>query len=366
MAVVLPVTTVDAGALVEGRQRLGRWSRLPPKAKAGAILLGIFVLAAIIGPFVTPYDPSYQNPSLSLSLHGPYAAHLLGTTSSGQDVLSQLLVGIRLTMELAILVGAIATVLSVVVGVAAATFGGLWDEFLSLVSNVFLVIPALPLLVVLLGMLPQKGQAPTIIVLSILGWPWGAKVIRAQTLAIRNRDFVAAARETGESTWRILAFEIIPNQVSLIAANFVNTVLYAIATSVALAFIGLADLSSWSLGTMLYWAQSQQALTLGAWWWFAPPGLAVALIGTGLVLLNTGIDELVNPRLRDAANASRIAGRRLQPTDPTPVLADLSLQRTRVSAFLHSFSRSSLADGGGNGAISRRSTTSRSSNGGQP
>jgi peptide/nickel transport system permease protein len=150
-------------------------------------------------------------------------------------------------------------------------------------------------------------------VLSGLGWPWGARVIRAQTLAIRNRDFIAAARETGEKSWRIIAFEIVPNEVSLIAASFVNTVLYAIGASVALAFIGVADLNSWSLGTMLYWAESQQALELGAWWWFVPPGLAVALIGAGLVLLNTGIDELGNPRLRDATSASRIAGHWLRP-----------------------------------------------------
>ena len=295
---------------------------MPIKAKAGAILLGIFVLAAVIGPFVSPYDPSYQSPNPNLSLNAPSAAHLLGTTQSGQDVLSQLLVGIRLTLELALLVGLVATALSVIVGVTAAFLGGLWDDFLSLVSNVFLVIPSLPLLILLLGYLPQKGQTATIIVLSVLGWPWGARVIRAQTMAIRGRDFVAAARETGESTWRIIAVEIVPNEISLIAASFVNTVLYAIGASVALAFIGLADVSSWSLGTILYWAQSQQALQLGAWWWFAPPGLAVALMGAGLVLLNTGIDELGNPRLRDASRASRIAGRRMRPADPTPVLAE--------------------------------------------
>ena len=180
--------------------------------------------------------------------------------------------------------------------------------------------------------------------LSGLGWPWGARVIRAQTLMIRNRDFVAASRESGEKTWRIIAFEIIPNEISLIAASFVNTVLYAIGASVALAFIGLADLNSWSLGTMLYWAQSQQALQLGAWWWFLPPGIAVALIGTGLVLLNTGIDEFGNPRLRDARSATKIAGRRVEPTDPTPVLADLTARPSRVAALVHSFSRSSLLD----------------------
>ena len=325
-------------------QRLGQWRRLPLKAKSGAILLGFFVLAGIIGPEVAPYDPSYQNPAPSLELHPPDAAHLLGTTQTGQDLLSQLLTGIRLTLELALIVGMVATALAVIVGVAAAFLGGLWDELLSLVSNVFLVIPSLPLLILLLDYLPQKGQTATIIVLSGLGWPWGARVIRAQTLAIRGRDFVAATRETGESTWRILAVEIVPNEVSLIAANFVNTVLYAIGTSVALAFIGLANLSSWSLGTMLYWAQSQQALQLGAWWWFVPPGLAVALMGTALVLLNTGIDELGNPRLRDASHAAKIGGRRQRPADPTPVLHAPPPPRSKLGSFMHSFSRSSLVD----------------------
>jgi peptide/nickel transport system permease protein len=296
------------------------WQRLPTRAKVGAIMLGAFILAAIIGPLLTPYDPSFQNAAPSLSLHPPDAAHLLGTTQSGQDVFSQLLVGIRLTLELALSVGVVATAASVVFGVAAAYLGGVWDEVLSLATNVFLVIPALPLLIILLGYLPQKGQTATVLVLSVLGWPWGARLIRAQTLAIRSRDFVAASRETGERTWRILAFEIVPNEVSLIAASFVNTALYAIGASVALAFIGLADLTSWSLGTMLYWAQSQQALQIGAWWWFVPPGLAVALMGTSLVLLNSGIDELGNPRLRDAGGATAAAWRRLRPTDPTPVL----------------------------------------------
>jgi len=347
MTAAPPLVVVPAAFTEEVQPRpLGQWRRLPVKAKAGAILLGIFVLAAVIGPFVAPYDPAFQSPDPSLALHAPSAAHLLGTTEGGQDVLSQLLTGIRLTLELALLVGAVATALSVIVGVTAAFLGGLWDEFLSLVSNVFLVIPSLPLLILLLGYLPQKGQTTTIIVLSALGWPWGARVVRAQTMAIRGRDFVAAARETGESTWRILAVEIVPNEISLIAASFVNTVLYAIGASVALAFIGLADLSSWSLGTMLYWSQSAQALQLGAWWWFVPPGLAVALMGTGLVLLNTGIDEFGNPRLRDAARAVRIGGRKLYPADPTPVWQPGAQPRSGLGRLLHSFSRASLADRG--------------------
>ncbi len=335
MTAVLPIST-DAAVKPREDARPGRWRRMPPKAKVGAVLLGLFVLAGIIGPMVTPYDPSYQNPSPALSLHAPYSAHLLGTTQSGQDVLSQLLFGIRLTLELALIVGVVATAISVIVGVAAAFLGGVWDEVLSLITNVFLVIPALPLLIVLLGYLQAQGQSATILVLSVLGWPWGARVIRAQTLAIRNRDFIAAARETGEKTWRILAYEIVPNEVSLIAANFVNTVLYAIGASVALAFIGVADLNSWSLGTMLYWAQSQQALELGAWWWFVPPGLAVALIGAG------------SSRSRQAANcgrpragtrpACRAAGR----LRPVPA----SGQRAAASARRSGWSWSRPADAG--------------------
>ena len=340
-----PAISTDPSAIPQEGAEPGRWRRMPTKAKVGAVLLGLFALAAIIGPFITPYDPSYQNPSPDASMNAPSAAHLLGTTQSGQDVLSQLLVGIRLTLELGIIVGLVATALSVIVGVTAAFLGGFWDELLSLITNVFLVIPALPLLIVLLGYPTLRGQTPTILVLSGLGWPWGARVIRAQTLAIRNRDFVAASRESGEKTWRIIAYEIVPNEVSLIAASFVNTVLYAIGASVALAFIGLADLNSWSLGAMLYWAQSQQALQLGAWWWFVPPGVAVALMGTALVLLNTGIDELGNPRLRDASSASRIAGRWLKPADPTPVLSQISRRHGGLAGFLHSFSRSSLLEG---------------------
>jgi peptide/nickel transport system permease protein len=343
-----PPIVIDPIVLADELQpsKLGQWSRLPVKAKAGAILLGLFVLAAIIGPLVAPHSPDYASTNPALALHAPDGQFLLGTTQSGQDVLSQLLEGIRLTLELAVLVGVVATVLSVVVGVTSAFLGGVWDDSLSLVSNVFLVIPQLPLLILLLGYLPQKGQTATILVLSLLGWPWGARVIRAQTLAIRHRDFVAAARETGESTWRIIAVEIVPNQVSLIAASFVNTVLYAIGASVALAFLGLADLSSWSLGTMFYWSVSAQALQLGAWWWFVPPGLAVALMGTGLVLLNSGIDEFGNPRLRDAARAVRIGGRKQYPADPTPVWQPAAQPRSGLGRLVHSFSRASLADRG--------------------
>jgi peptide/nickel transport system permease protein len=318
-------STVDADAAAAVpqaiiRRRGSRLRALPLKAKLGGLLLAGFILVAIIGPWIAPFDPSATTTAQALPI-GPTSHHLLGTTATGQDVLSQLLSGTRSTVVLGLITGVIATALSVAVGTWAGYLGGLADEGLSLLANVFLVLPALPLLVVILGYLPHSGELATAIVLSVLGWPWGARVIRAQTLSLRRRDYVAAAREVGEPTWRIILVEILPNEIGLIAASFVGTVLYAILTSVALAFIGVSDLSSWSYGTMLYWAQSGNAVQLGAWWWYVPPGVCVALLGTSLVLLNFGLDELGNPRLRPVdRRLRRIGGRAWRPADPTPVL----------------------------------------------
>jgi peptide/nickel transport system permease protein len=350
MAIALPTPT-STGVEPARRERAARHRRLSTKARAGATICSLFVLAAIIGPMVTPYDPSAQSFLPANVLHAPSAQHLLGTTALGQDVLSQLLVGLRSTLVLGVLTGLIATSIAVAVGLSAGFLGGIWDEILSLLSNVFLVMPALPLLIVLIGYLPAKGQDSTILVLSFLGWPWGARVIRAQTLTLRNRDFVAASRETGERTWRIIFFEILPNEISLIAASFVGTVLYAVGTSVALAFIGLSNFSQWSLGLILYSAENGNALQLGAWWWFAPAGLCVAVLGTGLVLLNFGIDEIGNPRLRDASGRTKINGRVWRPADPTPVVLGLPRGLPRapspLAAFARSFTRRSLVEGPG-------------------
>ncbi len=294
---------------------------LPVKARVGGVILGVFILLAVIGPWLAPYDPSATIPGQALPM-APSASHLLGTTATGQDVLSQVLVGIRSTVVLGLLTGLIATSLSVLFGTSAGFLGGYADEGLSLIANIFLVLPALPLLVVILGYLPNTGELPTAIVLSALGWPWGARVIRAQTLSLRNRDYVAAAREVGERTSRIIFFEILPNEVGLIAASFVGTVLYAILTSVALAFLGVSNLSGWSLGTIMYWAQSGNAVQLSAWWWYGPPGVCVALLGMSLVLLNFGLDELSNPRLRAASGDKRLRRRAWRPTDPTPVMRE--------------------------------------------
>jgi len=304
----------------------GGWRQLPLKAKVGVVILAIFVLVAIIGPTVAPFDPNATASGQNTAL-GPTSKHLLGTDYLGGDVLSQMLVGTRSTVFIGLGAGLIATALSVIFGTAAGYLGGWRDEGLSLISNVFLVLPALPLLVVLFGFLPRASNVLIALVLSALSWPFGARVIRAQTLSLSNRDFVLAAREVGERPARIIFFELLPNEAGLIAASFVGTVLYAVLTSVALAFLGLGDPTAWSYGQILNNASTNNAVQLGAWWWFVFPGVAVALLGMSLVLINFGLDELSNPRLRVSRNIRRIGGRSWRPTDPTPVVRDYAEER---------------------------------------
>ena len=217
-------------------------------------------------------------------------------------------------MVVGFVAGLAATMLSVVIGVAAGYLGGTADEGLSLLSNVFLAIPGLPLLIVIDSYLPSGGRSNAVligIVISLTGWAYGARILRAQTLSLRKRDFVEAARIVGDSRSRIIFSEVVPNLLAIIASSFLFTMLYAIGAYVALAYLGLTSTAVWNWGTMLFWAQANNAPLTHQWWWFVPPGMCIALVGTGLALLNFGIDEFINPRLRAAGpvEARRAQGR---------------------------------------------------------
>ena len=183
-----------------------------------------------------------------------------------------------------------------------------------MLANVFLVIPQLPLIILIAGQLPTVGGVTVALVIAITGWAWGARVLRAQTLSLRRRDFVEAARANGERTWRIITAEILPNLTAIIAAGFVGTVAFAVLSLITLSFIGIGNTGEWNWGTVLYQAQSQLALQRGAWWWFVPAGLCIALLGMSLTLINFGIDEFVNPRLRSTGlNARSLRKRGIRP-----------------------------------------------------
>lgn len=270
------------------------------KAATGLAVVAGYALLAVIGPWIAPYDPDARSADL---LQPPSARHWFGTTHLGQDLFSQILVGTRGVMLVGLTAGVVATVLAVLVGVTAGYLGGWADDGLSALSNVFLVIPALPLIIIVTSTVTDAGDLVVALVIGLTSWAWGARVLRAQTLSLRRRDYVEAARATGESSWRIIVFEVLPNLTAIIASGFVGTVIFAVLSEITLAFIGVSSISSWNWGTILFWAQSQQALAQGAWWWFVPAGLAIALLGTALALINFGIDEFVSPRLRSAGRA---------------------------------------------------------------
>jgi peptide/nickel transport system permease protein len=294
----------------EAQQALLRRLRLPrsPKVLIGVGGLILFLVVAIFGPWIAPHDPTQAFSTTASFPLPPSAAHLLGTNQQQEDVLSQLIVGGRSTVLVAFVAGLVATVLSIVIGVAAGYFGGLTDDLLSMLANIFLIMPALPLLIVIFGFLPpsQGGDDVLIgLIIAITGWAFGARVLRAQTLSLRARDYVESARLIGERGWRIISFEILPNLIPIVASSFLFTVLYGVGTYTALAFLGLVNPNHVSWGGMLFYAQVSDAEVAGYWWLFIPPGLAVALLGTCLALLNFGIDEFINPRLRVAGLSRR-------------------------------------------------------------
>jgi peptide/nickel transport system permease protein len=260
----------------------------------GLGIVGFFAAVAIIGPFLVG-DP---NAFSHAEWQSPSAAHWLGTTQLGQDVLAQVVTGAGATLEIGAGAGLLATVISIVIGIGGGYAGGLADEALSLVSNVVLVIPALPLIIVIASFVHASGIWATVAVIAFVSWAASARVLRAQTLSVRNREYVLAARAGGEPGWRIVLFEILPNELPIIVSQFIFSMIFAILTQAGLAFLGLANPDQLTWGTILYYAQNDGALSSGAWWWFVPPGLCIAVLGMGLALVNFSLDELLNPRLR--------------------------------------------------------------------
>jgi peptide/nickel transport system permease protein len=287
-------------AAVATRRRAGGglWGsiRRSPKALVGLFIFLFFCLvAAWPSLFTSVKDPMTYTRDLALP---PSGAHLLGTTSYGQDIFAQLVYGARESLLIALIAGAFATVLSVLVGVSAAYLGGVADETLSLLTNVFLVLPTFPLIIVLATYAGKGSLLIVVFVLVVTGWSYGANQLRAQTLSLRNRDFLESARVRGERRSYIIVFELLPTMTSLIVANFLGAALYSVLAAAGLQFLGLGDTSAVSWGTMLHWSQSAEALQIGIPLWSIAPGLCVALLGTSFALLNYAFDEISNPALR--------------------------------------------------------------------
>jgi peptide/nickel transport system permease protein len=284
---------------VAGRVRVPGWLVLlwrNRKSRTGIVMVAFMIVIALIAPLISVAHPDEFN--LLAAKQAPSLHHLFGTTDQGSDIFSQVVVGARRSLLLGFAAALLATALAATLGVTAAYSGGIVDEVINFFINVFIVIPAIPLLVVISGFMKNRGMWTMALVLAAVLWAFEARILRGQALGLKNRDFVLSARASGESTRRIVFAELMPNMISRIAAGFVLVFYIALLTDAGLEFLGLGDMSKTSWGVTLYWAQVNSTVLQGEWWPFFFPGAALAFTVLGLVLLLAGIDEVSNPRLR--------------------------------------------------------------------
>jgi peptide/nickel transport system permease protein len=284
---------------VRGRLRMPGWLVLlwrNRKSRIGIVMVASMVVLALIAPLISVAHPNEFN--LLAAKQAPSWHHLFGTTDQGSDIFSQVVQGARRSLLLGFAAALLATALAATLGVTAAYSGGVVDDVINFFINVFLVIPAIPLLVVISGFSKNRSMWTMVIVLAAVLWAFEARILRGQALSLKNRDFVLAARSSGESTRRIVFAELMPNMISRIAAGFVLVFYIALLVDAGLEFLGLGDMTGTSWGVTLYWAQVNSTVLQGEWWPFFFPGAALAFTVLGLVLLLAGIDEISNPRLR--------------------------------------------------------------------
>jgi len=277
-----------------------------PQARVGMAIILALILMGLLAPVLAPGDPSEFTGEMNAA---PSREHILGTDPLGRDEFALTVWGARETLLVGFSAAAIAMVIATVVGVTAGYFRGWIDDLLMLITNQFLIIPALVLLIVIAAYL-SPGTGTVILAIAFTGWAFHARILRAMTLSLREKDYVAASVVAGESSLSIIFRQILPNMINLIVGGFIGTTIFGIGTSTALSYLGLTSLTDVSWGTNLFYAQNGNVLLLGAWWSFVPPGLCVALAALALTWINFGMDEITNPRLRAERQLKKALGRK--------------------------------------------------------
>jgi len=287
-----------------------------PQARIGLIIMLLMILMAIFAPFLAPGGkPKY----VALPNLPPSAKHILGVDPLGRDEFALVVYGARISLEIGFGTGVLALLVATIIGMTAGYFGGAVDNILTLIINLFLVIPGLPMLILFAAYMKQSTTT-VVLTLAFTGWAFHARIIRAQTLSLREKDYVSAAVVAGESNFTIIFRQILPNMINIIVGGIIGSSIYGIAASTALAFLGLTNMEDISWGTNLFWAQNGNSLLQGAWWVFIPSGLLVALAALALTWINYGMDEITNPRLRAERSLRKILrGIKIQRTRVTPV-----------------------------------------------
>jgi peptide/nickel transport system permease protein len=265
------------------------------RGRFGVAVLGLFLFLTLFGALLAPYDPLASSTEV---LQPPSSSHLLGTTEAGSDVLSQVMVGARVSIVVGFAAAVISAVLGAAVGLIGGYFGGWTDRIFDSFENWFLVIPTLPLMVVIARLL-DPSLTVLILVIGLTSWAGTGRIVRSQVLTLKERAFVERARALGASDAYIIRTHILPNTLPLIFANTVLIVAVAILAEAGLAFLGLGDPNNISWGTMLEAGFESSAPSAGAWWYVVPPGLCITLLVLAVAILGYLFEEQVNPRLRD-------------------------------------------------------------------
>lgn len=269
------------------------------KSRIGFFIFAGYIVLAIAGPLFSPYSPFNSTFGINLA---PSAAHLLGTNDFGQDILSQLLYGAKPVIGIGLIVGLFSTLVSILVGLSAGLIGGKVDRVLDGLSYVFVIIPAIMLIVIIGSLFIGRGITfsyfSIFIALALTGWAWGARVLRSQTKSLATRNFIKSSKLVGESSLSIVFRQVIRNLFPLIVSNFFFAAMYGVLGLTWVEFFGLGNVSSINWGTMLYWAISDEAYLSGEWWWYVPVSLAIGGLALSFSLLNSGFDEIANPSLK--------------------------------------------------------------------
>ena len=266
-----------------------------PKFLFGFITSIIVVLLVVIYPYINTKDPLEM---ISLAFQPPSSELLLGSDNFGRDLFLELIYGIRTSLIVGLIAGLCATTIGLIIGLACGYIGGIIDNILTALTNMFIVIPSFIVLILISVSLNSRSSIIVAIIIGLTSWPWTARAVRAQTTSLRNRDHVNIAKISGHSTPRIIVFEILPYIASYVVMAFILQVASGILSEASISMLGLGPYNTISLGIIMNWALVFEAPVAGAWWAFIPAAFAIAIITFSLYMMNTGMDEIFNPKIR--------------------------------------------------------------------
>ena len=264
-------------------------------ALTGLVILILFGLAVLLAPWISPHDPWQYYPNYA----APSGSHILGTNDVGQDILSELIYAGRTSLLVGILSALLSLVLGVAVGLLAGFRRGWLDEVLMGMTDIVLVIPALPL-VILFSVYLGASVWYTVLIIGLVLWPSTARVVRSQALSVREVGYIESARVMGANDAWLILRHVLPNILPVILAKFILTIAAAMLMEASVSFLGLGDPAQKSWGVMLHYAFSRGGFVRNLWWWYLPPGLCIAVCIMAMTLISFGIENKSDPRLRKA------------------------------------------------------------------